>query len=249
MASTIYLVTGANRGIGRALTASLLQRPSTTVVAAVRDLKASTTVSLADLPTNPTSRLVVVKLDAADEGDPRRAVDHLRADHGLTRLDVVIANAGIGKAYAIAADVSLADVREHFQVNTLGPLALFQATLPLLRQSANPIFVAVTSGMGSTGNMDEIAGMPAVAYSVSKAALNHVVRKIHFENPDLIAFSICPGWTRTEMGQSGADIAGLTEPPVPLEVSISGLLNKIDTATREQTSGTFQEYGDRKYSW
>ncbi|KAJ1557654.1 hypothetical protein HK405_015484, partial [Cladochytrium tenue] len=188
-------------------------------------------------------------LDAADEDDPRRTVDQLRANHGLTRLDVVIANAGIINTYAPAADIPLAAVREHFQVNTLGPLALFQATLPLLRQSAHPVFVAVSSGLGSTGDMQEFVGMAAVAYSTSKAALNHIVRKIHFENPELIAFSICPGWTRTEMGQSGADHAGLAEPPVPLEDSIRGLLDKIDNATRELTSGTFQEYGDRKYSW
>jgi len=78
------------------------------------------------------------------------------------------------------------------EVNTIGVLALFQASWPLLQKSKQPIFMALSSGVGSIGDMGSIP-LLATAYGASKAALNYIVRKIHYENEALIAFVISPG--------------------------------------------------------
>lgn len=85
------------------------------------------------------------------------------------------------------------EVRDHFEVNTIGPLILFQETWPLLQTASNPIFVAIAAGVGSIGESMVSIPIPATAYGISKAAVNYLVRKIHFEFPELTSFALCPG--------------------------------------------------------
>lgn len=88
---------------------------------------------------------------------------------------------------------------EHFAINTVGPLLLFQACSPLLNASPNAKFVVMSSGAGSLSEMENVK-VENTAYGSSKAAVNFVTRKIHFENPNLIAFPINPGWLQTDVG-------------------------------------------------
>jgi norsolorinic acid ketoreductase len=83
-------------------------------------------------------------------------------------------------------------VRDQVEVNTIAPLALFQATLPLLKKSSKPIFLAMSSGAGSMGLMEHYP-MLSASYGASKAALNYVMKKLHFEHPDVIVFPLSPG--------------------------------------------------------
>jgi norsolorinic acid ketoreductase len=138
----------------------------------------------------------------------------------------VIANAGISEHYAPASSTSLDQVRSHFEVNSVGVLALFQAVLPLLQKSSRPMFVALSTAVASIGAMENIP-VESTAYGMSKVALNYMVKRIHVENKDLISFVISPGWVQTEMGQAGAAASGLEEAPVKLEDSIKGMLEKV----------------------
>ena len=89
-------------------------------------------------------------------------------------------------------------MKEHIEVNALGALALFQATLPLLqntrtaRGSGMAKFVTVSSPIGSIGGMEQ-RPFPMSAYGASKAALNWMTRKMHFEHEGLIVFALDPG--------------------------------------------------------
>jgi norsolorinic acid ketoreductase len=57
-------------------------------------------------------------------------------------------------------------------------------------------------------------------------------------------------WVSTDMGNAGAKAAGLDEAPVKVEDSAKGILNRIDHATREHTSGTFQDFeNDQQWRW
>lgn len=77
-------------------------------------------------------------------------------------------------------------------MNTIGPLVLFQATIGLLKKSGKPKFVVVSSIMGS---IELAPSMPPITvYGSSKAAVNYIVRRIHAENPELIAFPLHPGY-------------------------------------------------------
>jgi norsolorinic acid ketoreductase len=168
-------------------------RPDTTVIAGVRDLESASSKAINSLPTGQNSRVIVVHIDNLSESSAKDSIKVLESKHGIAKLDVVIANAGITNFYGPAIDTPLSEVRNHFEVNTIGALALFQATWPLLQAAPKPKFVVITTGLASIGDMGSMP-MPVTAYGASKAAVNYIARKIHFENPNLIAFPISPGY-------------------------------------------------------
>jgi len=87
-------------------------------------------------------------------------------------------------------DAKPAEFLEHVAVNVSGPVLLFQAVLPLLRKGSK--FVTMSSSAGSIGGI-ELRNVPNAPYGASKAALNYITRKAHFEHEDLIIFPIDPG--------------------------------------------------------
>ena len=248
MSGKTYLITGANRGIGKGIVSELLLRSETTVIAAVRNPQDDTSKALDRLPKSENSRLILIKIDSGSETDAQAAAETIQKDLGITRLDVLIANAGISKYYGPAATTPALEVKEHFTVNALGPLLLFQAFWPLLQHSPEPKFVAVSTGAASLTDMGTLP-LPVAAYGSSKAALNYIVRKIHFENESLVAFVISPGWVQTEMGNGGAKAVGMEKAPVTLEQSVHGILQKVDGATRQGSGGSFLSFDDTQYAW
>jgi norsolorinic acid ketoreductase len=83
----------------------------------------------------------------------------------------VVANAGMAEFYGTALQTPIQGSADHLIANTVGPLALFQATWPLLKEAVQPKFVTVSSTVGSIGDMENWP-MNATAYGASKAALN-----------------------------------------------------------------------------
>ena len=250
-----YLITGASRGIGKGFVTELLQRPSTTVIAAVRDPSKDTSKSLAHLPVAPGSKLIIVKLDSAVETDAFDAVTSLRQDHKITSLDVVIANAGISHSGRPVIQSSTAAALEHFSVNSVAPLILFQATAGLLKASNNgrPAFIALTSIIGSIGGMELLATFPPrlSPYGASKAALNWLVRRLHFEEPWLTSFAIHPGLVLSDMGAGALRASNLAPEDlgaISVEESVKSMLKTIEFANSE-VSGTFQNYGGGTLPW
>lgn len=147
MAPTIVLITGANRGLGKALAERYLARDDHTVVAAVRDPDHPTSKTLADLPAGRNSRLVVVKIDSTAEADALEAVGSL-SSRGIDRLDLVIANAGVAQTFPRVSELKVADLQRHIEPNVFGVVWLFQAALPLLRRSDKPKWITVGSSAG-----------------------------------------------------------------------------------------------------
>lgn len=194
------------------------------------------------------SRIIPIEISSTDDLSPSQAVQTLQSAYETTYIDVVIANAGISNYYGKASETPLSEMRSHFEVNTIGTLTLYQATVPLLLRSPKPIFVALSTGVASIGAMGELP-IPATAYGISKVALHYMVRKIHFENEKLIAFLLSPGWVQTEMGNSGAAAMGMESALVSIEDNIKGMSEKIDNATRKETSGILQSFDETKYPW
>lgn len=156
----------------------------------MRDIKHSTSISLQDLPKGFNSTLILLKLDSASETDAAEAIRALY-NKNIDSLDVVIASAGIARL-APVADLPISEVLEHVQVNVLGPLRLFQATLPLLQKAETPKFVVMGSDTGSVATVDKFP-YPNAAYGASKAMLNSLVRKIGLENDWLLSLTVHPG--------------------------------------------------------
>jgi norsolorinic acid ketoreductase len=82
---------------------------------------------------------------------------------------------------------------EHVNVNAAGVVRLFQAVLPLLQKSTQPKFVVISTGAATIGRMEHVQ-YPICSYGASKTMVNHITRRIHFENENLIAFPIHPGY-------------------------------------------------------
>ena len=137
------LITGANRGIGRALVNEALRRGAKRVYAGTRG-----SLQIDD------ERVTPLTLDVTSVSQIQQAVSHIDS------LDLLINNAGI----AIYDDLTDLEVTEqHLAVNFLGPLRMTQAFLPLLKRSKG----AIVNNLSMAG----LAALPVIpSYSISKAA-------------------------------------------------------------------------------
>ena len=246
---TIALITGCNRGIGRTLLSTYLSRPSTTAIALVRDPDHPSSQSLTSLHSGKGSKLIVLPYDASSPDSAKEAINALRTGHKITYLDVVVANSGINAFHGPSITATEADFVDHLKVNTIGPVLLFSATLPLLEKSPKPKFFAISSELGSKGRLAPVVGPNWIPYGISKAGLNYAMRKLHFEHTDIVVAPLVPGWVQTDMGSEAAELNGTAEgAPVTPQQSVNGLLKVIDGATRE-TSGRFWSFEGKEIPW
>ena len=190
----VVVVTGANRGIGREVARQCAVRGDTVVLGS-RDLAAG---RLAAEEIGHGARAVA--LDVTDPGGLAAVAEDV--EHTLGRVDVLVNNAAVHyDTGQDAVDVDLAVVREALETNVLGAWQTTLALLPLLRRSAHPRIVMVSSEGGSLASMG--GGTPA--YSVSKAALNALTRVLagDLRRDGVLVNAVCPGWTATDMGGPG----------------------------------------------
>jgi NAD(P)-dependent dehydrogenase (short-subunit alcohol dehydrogenase family) len=193
----VALVTGGARGIGLEACRQLAADGHTVVLTARDNGKAQ--AAAAEIDGDVRS----LALDVLDAGSVTRAVDAVRADPG--RLDVLLNNAA---AYAdwgeTASGADLEHARTVLDTNLIGPWRVTQAFLPLLRESAAPRLVFVTSGAGSHGDPQfGLAAAPVAAtYGISKAAANALVTKLAVELADtpILVNAVDPGLTATAPG-------------------------------------------------
>lgn len=170
----IALVTGANKGIGRAIAHRLAELRMTVLVAA-RDPRRGAEAAAALRASG--GQAYPLTLDVTDPAGVAAAAAEV--DDRFGRLDVLVNNAGISgdRAGQRPGAVDLAAVRAVFETNLFGVIVVTEALLPLLRRSAAGRIVNVSSGTGSMGRMtdatDYMARLPAfVGYPVTKTALN-----------------------------------------------------------------------------
>lgn len=177
------LITGASRGIGR-VTSLRLARSGWDVLATVRRPEDGAAL----VAEAPTGKVRFIQLDVADAGQIARLTDELPE-----RLDAVVNNAGIvvpGPLESLRPE----DLRRQLEVNVVGPLAVTNAVLPMLRASRGRIvFVSSVSGRIST----PMTG----AYNASKFALEALADAWRLElKPWGISVSLVePAMTDTDM--------------------------------------------------
>ena len=223
-----YLITGAGRGIGLELTRQLLEKGNE-VVAVVRDpAKAKELQTLARKHEGP---LRILSADVTREAD----VETVAREVGKSgAIDVLINNAG---AYLDGDDdfrkLDLEKVAQSFAVNSIGPMRVTQALLPMLEKSKAPKAVHITSLMGSIG--DNGSG-GSYGYRMSKAALNMFMKCFANDFPSITSLVMHPGWVQTDMGGKAA--------PLSVQDSARGILEVVEKATREDTGRFFDYEGD-----
>ncbi|KAK4126513.1 NAD(P)-binding protein [Parathielavia appendiculata] len=272
--NTIYLITGANRGIGLAITTLLLARPHTTVVATSR----TPAPSLFSPPfeggaIHPSSRLCPILLNEADPAITSASLPaRLEAEHGITRLDVVVANAGGSKIVKGLMDTDPAtELMGDFEVNAVGQAKLFRGIWGMMMidhpaagdggdgasafmggeggKEKKKKFVLMSSTLGSIGVLEQEC-MPGIGYGMAKAAANWFAKRVsvEFRGRGLVVGVLHPGWVQTELGQALADAIGFKEPPLSVEESARGCVEQIDNWTMEKT-GQFLTWTGQPLPW
>ncbi|WP_102808928.1 SDR family NAD(P)-dependent oxidoreductase, partial [Mycobacterium sp. ENV421] len=134
--SHVVLISGASRGLGRAITEAALSAGHR-VVAGVRS-----TTSLDDLAAGAPESLAVVELDVTNDEQVRAAVDTAIQRWG--RLDVLVNNAGYANM-AAAEDVDFDDFRAQVEANFFGVVRLTQAVLPVMRRQHTGHIIQISS--------------------------------------------------------------------------------------------------------
>jgi len=164
--SKVALVTGANKGIGRAIVVGLAQRGFVVLLGA-RDAERGR-VAAAELASVGDIR--VVELNVLDDESVQAAVRSVR--DGFRHLDVLVNNAGIALGSPKPSETSVPELRAVYETNVFAVVRVTNAFLPLLREAPAARVVNVTSKRGSLGDEGAWVGNPHMAYSSSKTALN-----------------------------------------------------------------------------
>jgi NAD(P)-dependent dehydrogenase (short-subunit alcohol dehydrogenase family) len=221
-----YVVTGANRGIGLAFARELARRRDRVIATARQPAQARELTSLD------------VRVEALDVADARSVRDFGRRLAGEP-IDVLINNAGIGRAGPGIQELSIEELEVHFRVNAVGPFAVTQTLLPNLRARRRRTVVNLSSGLASiSANTDGGWG----AYRASKAALNQLTRTIAAElaSEGFVCIVISPGWVQTDMGGSGATLFP--------DQSVAAMLKVIDRLEPRDT-GRFLDHRGKDVPW
>lgn len=190
LAGKVVLLTGASRGIGRALAEALVARGATVAAAA------TTTERLEELG--------AASVHAADLADPANALalaEEVEAAHG--RVDVLINNAGI-RIDQLVTHAEREDVDRSFQVNVLFPYVLAGRLAGPMAERGEGAVVNLVAPMVSPGRR----GMGP--YASSKAALESLTNTLRQEvgGKGVAVFGFDPGWVRTDLAPDGKEKPG-----------------------------------------
>jgi NAD(P)-dependent dehydrogenase (short-subunit alcohol dehydrogenase family) len=201
-AKSVALITGANKGLGLEIARQLGQQ-GIAVVLGARQGKAEA----------PAAALRAERLDArAVELDVTNAADIAALpaffEKHFGRLDILVNNAGVQLDNGF--DTSPDSLRQTYEANVIGPYAITQALLPLLRQAPAGRIVNQSSILGSLTTISEGQGgsWATPGYTSSKAALNMltVVLAQHLADTNIKVNAAHPGWVKTDLGGDGAPL-------------------------------------------
>jgi NAD(P)-dependent dehydrogenase (short-subunit alcohol dehydrogenase family) len=201
------LITGASRGLGRALAVALAREGWELV------LEARGGPALEKAAAGPARATVV----AGDVADPAHRADLVAAADGLDLLVNNASTLGVTPLPALAG-YPLDALERAFAVNTLGPLALVQGLLPTLRARRGAIV-----NVSSDAATEPYAGWGG--YGATKAALEQLSNVLAAEEPDVAVWWVDPGEMRTEMLAAAGEDASAA--PRPEDVAVPALLRLI----------------------
>ena len=201
--ATIALVTGANRGIGRAIALGLARSGLTVVLGA----RAAGDAAGAARELSAFGDVHPIALDVTDVETVRSAARSVHERWG--HLDVLVNNAGINIGYDVPPSrIQLADMRAVYETNVFGVVSVTHEFLPLLRRSRAPRIVNVSSLRGSLGSEDAWVGPWSFAYGTAKTALNAVTAHYARElAPDGFKVNVAhPGHVATDLTRGNAPL-------------------------------------------
>lgn len=231
------VITGANRGLGLALTRRHVEAGDHVYAGCRRPEEAEALRALAGV--------TVLPLDVTDAGSIRAFAEAV-AKH-TTQLDVLINNAG-SNATSFGGDAERSGVleldpahfRDQMEINAVGPMLVTRALLALLRKSSGARVVNISSQLGSLSLGAQM--LRDIGYNASKAALNMITAALAgtLESDGIIAVAVHPGWVRTDMGGAQASLSA-DESAAALSATVAGLTAR--------DNGSFLNWDGSPHPW
>lgn len=216
------VITGANRGIGLAMTRVFLDR-------------GDKVYALCRQSSDELSRTSAIVIEGVDVSDTEGLADSLAPLHGVS-IDILINNAGILRNESLG-NVAQQQILDQFVVNAMAPLVITDLLRGQL--SSGSKVAMITSRMGSIA--DNGSG-GRYGYRMSKAALNAASKSLTLDlAADGVAVAILhPGYVQTDMVNMGGDISAHT--------SADRLVQRID-GLNLNNSGTFWHSSGEVLPW
>jgi NAD(P)-dependent dehydrogenase (short-subunit alcohol dehydrogenase family) len=212
----VAIITGASRGLGRALAAGLADAGWRLVIDARGEQ------ALADTAAQLAGRTEVVTV-AGDVTDEAHRAALVAAADRLGGADLLVNNAGIlgPSPQPALADYPLPVLREVYEVNVVAPLGLIQRALPGLRERGGAV-INITSDAAVEG-YEGWGG-----YGSAKAALEQASRVLAAEETGLRVWWVDPGDLRTQMHQEAFPGEDISDRPLP-ETAVPAFLRLLET--------------------
>jgi NAD(P)-dependent dehydrogenase (short-subunit alcohol dehydrogenase family) len=213
MTTRTALVTGASRGLGRALATALSGREWRLVLDGRDAARLASTVAALPRPD-------LVTAVAGDVADPRHRAALAQAVG--PDLDLLVNNASdLGPSpLPHLADLAPDELLRVLAVNTVAPLAVVQAVLPALRSAGGRIV-----NISSDAAVEAYEGWGG--YGASKAALDQLTAVLGVEHPELRVYAVDPGDMATDMHQAAFPGEDISDRPAPESV-VPGLMALVD---------------------
>jgi NAD(P)-dependent dehydrogenase (short-subunit alcohol dehydrogenase family) len=208
------LITGASRGLGRAIAYELAQRGWKLIL----DARGNEALESVRAELAPLTTVIAIAGDITEASHRSELAEAIRTAGGL---DVIINNAStLGPSPRPALlDFPLDALEAVYRVNVIAPLALLQAVQHDLKAGARVINVSSDAGV------EPYEGWGG--YGSSKAALEHLTAILAAENPSLHIYWVDPGDMRTQMHQEAFPGEDISDRPLP-EESVPGFLALIE---------------------
>lgn len=227
------LVTGANRGIGRAIVEEALTRGAAKVYAAVRKLD-----SAKELVEQFGERVVPIEIDLED---PQTIA---AAANTATDVDVVVNNAGVLKTATAVDPGAIEALKYEMEVNVYGLIRMAQAFAPALKANGGGALVQLNS-------VASVRGFPDFAtYCASKAASYSITQGLResLRDQQTLVVSVHPGPIQTDMANS-AGLGEIAEPPSLVAKAIfdaiaAGNFHVWPDSLAKQISAAYQDFAD-----
>ena len=212
------LVTGANRGIGKAIVEAFIEKGAKKVYAAVRNLD-----SAAPLVKQYGERIQTIHIDLA------KSETIIAAAHQAKDVEVVVNNAGVNNRTTALDKDTLSSLNFEMDINVRGLIQMAQAFAPVLKTHNGGAFIQLNS-VASIRNI-----VPIATYSASKAAAYSITQALRnqLSEQGTVVISVHPGPIATDMIAS-TGMMEIAEPPSVVANSIIDALH----------NGTFHVFPD-----
>jgi NAD(P)-dependent dehydrogenase (short-subunit alcohol dehydrogenase family) len=230
------LITGADKGLGFSLTKLYLEKGYTVF----SGLLNSPSEAFLKLKSEYGEKLSIVSLDVSSDASVASSLGEVSR---LTdKLDVLINNAGVHfeKSFAVLEEVDFQVALDTHNINTLGPLRVAKAYIPLVRRGQEKVIVNISSEAGSIG---ECWRDKEFDYCMSKTALNmqSVLLQKYLKSDGIKILAVHPGWMQTDMGGAEADISS--------DTSALGIYELVNKYKGELDSPIYMDYSGRLFNW